>query len=61
MDKNRFARGEFMEFMDRFLKTHPEVVKDQNRGWNIYWNPEIVSKDELGENVEDVLADEMQP
>ncbi len=30
---------EFTAFMDQYLKVHPEVVRDQQRGWNIYWNP----------------------
>lgn len=30
---------EFTEFMDAYLKAHPEVLIDQKRGWNIYWNP----------------------
>lgn len=32
--------SEFTLFMDKYLKEHPEVVKDQQRGWAIYWNPE---------------------
>jgi len=48
MAKNTFARGEFMEFMDEFLDTHPEVVEDQKTGWDIYWNPlKIETPDEL--------------
>lgn len=31
--------SEFTLFMDKYLKDHPEVVKDQQRGWDIYWNP----------------------
>ncbi len=33
--------SEFTEFMDGYLKKHPEVVEDQQRGWNIYWNPKV--------------------
>lgn len=47
MDKNVFKRGEFMDFMDAFLKRHPEVVEDQKRGWDIYWNPRKVDEEEL--------------
>ena len=61
MQRNQFPRGEFMEFIDAYLNAHPEVVEDQKRGWDIYWNPERVHKDELGEPVEDVLAEEMKP
>ncbi|MDD4882171.1 MAG: DUF3460 family protein [Gallionellaceae bacterium] len=39
MKKTDFPRGEFMEFMDQFLSDHPEVVKDQQAGWEIYWHP----------------------
>lgn len=62
MERNRFARGEFMEFIDAFMNAHPEVVEDQKHGWDIYWNPEMAHRDELEEeSVEDVLAEEMQP
>lgn len=37
MEKNYVS--EFTVFMDRYLKEHPEVVKDQQHGWDIYWNP----------------------
>lgn len=39
MMKSGFGRGEFMDFMDKFLQEHPEIVKDQRYGWNIHWNP----------------------
>jgi hypothetical protein len=39
MSRNDFSKGEFMKFMDEFLMAHPEVVKDQQRGWEIYWTP----------------------
>lgn len=62
MQKSSFARGEFMEFMDAYLKAHPEVVEDQKRGWGIHWTPRQSGKDELGdENAEDTLAEEMRP
>jgi hypothetical protein len=48
MERNVFARGEFMNFLDRFLDEHPEVVKDQQRGWDIYWKPQKVNLEELG-------------
>ena len=47
MKRNDFARGEFMDFMDKFLKDHPEVVKDQQYGWDIYWNPRKADFKEL--------------
>jgi hypothetical protein len=33
--------SEFTLFMNQFLEQHPEVVKDQQRGWNFSWRPEI--------------------
>lgn len=27
---------EFMGFMEQFLRDHPEVVEDQQRGWDSY-------------------------
>lgn len=39
MERNNFGKGEFMEFMDKFLDQHPEVVKDQRLGWTRYWDP----------------------
>jgi hypothetical protein len=37
--KNDYDAFEFTTFIERFLKEHPEVVADQQRGWDIYWNP----------------------
>jgi hypothetical protein len=45
MDKHYVS--EFTVFMDEYLKEHPEVVKDQEQGWNIYWNPKRFDLDEL--------------
>jgi len=50
MKKNYVS--EFMVFMNRYLKEHPEVVEDQHRGWNIYWNHEV-DFEELKEAEED--------
>lgn len=30
--------SEFEGFMDRFLKKHPDVIADQERGWYIWWD-----------------------
>lgn len=30
---------EFYRFMQDFLQAHPDVIEDQQRGWDIYWNP----------------------
>ncbi len=57
MERNVFARGEFMSFMDRFMDEHPEVVKDQQRGWEIYWKAQKIDLEELGYQVpESVLV-----
>jgi hypothetical protein len=34
--------SEFTRFMNQYLAQHPEVVKDQQRGWNFGWHPEFV-------------------
>lgn len=30
--------SEFERYMDAFLKRHPDVVVDQERGWYIWWD-----------------------
>lgn len=30
--------SEFEQFMDTFLKEHPEVVQNQRKGWYIFWD-----------------------
>lgn len=30
--------SEFEQFMGKFLGQHPEVVRDQSKGWDIFWN-----------------------
>lgn len=37
---------EFCRFMQDFLQAHPEVVEDQQRGWDIYWNPWMAPRQE---------------
>lgn len=39
MDKGYVS--EFTNFIDDFLKKHPEAVKEQLRGYNFQWYPEI--------------------
>lgn len=29
--------SEFGRFMGKFLEEHPEVVRDQHKGWYIFW------------------------
>jgi hypothetical protein len=31
--------SEFELFINQYLANHPEVVEDQKRGWDRYWNP----------------------
>jgi hypothetical protein len=39
MDKNYVS--EFTVFMNQYLAQHPEVVQDQQRGWDFGWHPEV--------------------
>lgn len=38
--------SEFTGFIDRFMKAHPEVVKDQWTGREIYWDKRVDFADE---------------
>ncbi|HYP67378.1 MAG TPA: DUF3460 family protein [Thiobacillaceae bacterium] len=49
--------SEFTVFMNHYLEEHPEVVEDQQRGWNIYWNHEV-DFEELKEAEEDRVPDD---
>ncbi|MHB9103373.1 MAG: DUF3460 family protein [Sulfuricella sp.] len=33
--------SEFTLFINQYLAEHPEVVEDQKRGRDIYWNPKV--------------------
>jgi len=33
--------SEFTLFINQYLAEHPEVVDDQKRGRDIYWNPTV--------------------
>lgn len=33
--------SEFTDFMNEFLKNHPEEITEQRKGWNIYWNKKV--------------------
>ena len=35
---NREYVSDFSKFMGEFLKRHPDVVEDQQRGWYIWWD-----------------------
>lgn len=34
-------RSEFTNFMDGYLREHPEVVDDQRHGWYIWWDHDV--------------------
>jgi len=38
---DRIYVSEFTQFIDRYLAEHPEVVEDQRRGWEIYWDRNV--------------------
>lgn len=38
--------SEFTQFIDAFLREHPDVVESQHQGWNIFWDHDV-SFDEL--------------
>lgn len=33
--------SEFTRFIEGYLAEHPDVVKDQKTGWNIYWDHKV--------------------
>ncbi len=33
--------SEFTEFIDQFIEQNPEVVKNQRRGWYIFWDHNV--------------------
>ncbi len=33
--------SEYTLFINRYLAEHPEVVEDQKRGWNIWWDRKV--------------------
>lgn len=55
MDKEYVS--EFTGFIDGYLKDHPEVVEDQKRGWDIFWNPKIDPVAQ-GKAQEDIVEDD---
>jgi len=38
---NREYVSEFTGFMNHYLEEHPEEVKEQHRGWRIYWDHKV--------------------
>lgn len=53
MERNSFARGEFMEFLDQFLDEHPDVVEDRKQAWAVCWSPPRSGQGELAEALTD--------
>lgn len=49
--------SEFTEFMDRFLKEHPEVARDQQLGRSLYWDRKVDFKS-LDEAAGDIVPDD---
>jgi hypothetical protein len=49
--------SEFTRFMDGYLAGHPEVVRDQKFGWNIYWDHAVDFR-ALKEAEEDAVPDD---
>ncbi len=33
--------SEFDNFLDQYLQRHPEVQRDQRRGWYIFWDKDV--------------------
>jgi len=38
---NKEYVSEFTAFMNHYLEDHPEVLKEQHRGWRIYWDHKV--------------------
>jgi hypothetical protein len=48
--------SEFEQFMDSFMAGHPEVGRDQRRGWDIWWDHRV-DLDALDKQRADTVAD----
>ena len=46
--------SEFDEFLQRFLRAHPDVVEDRKRGWYTYWDRDV-DFDKLEEQRQDAV------
>ena len=55
MDKSYVS--EFANFMNRYLKNHPEEVEEQMRGYNFFWHTEIDPETSNMAN-EDIVPDD---
>ncbi len=55
---NRDYVSEFTQFIDQYLQQHPEVVQEQQRGWNFGWHTENIDEVALREAEEDRVPDD---
>jgi hypothetical protein len=46
--------SEFEQFLNSYLHRHPEVERDQRRGWDIWWDHRI-DLDELDRQRQDTV------
>lgn len=46
--------SEFTQFMNSFLKQHPEVASDQMYRWHLEWDPKEISSEPREEETERV-------
>jgi hypothetical protein len=51
-DTHSGYKSEFGQFIGKFLQEHPEVVRDQHKGWYIFWDHKV-DFDELKKMQED--------
>lgn len=49
--------SEFTDFMDHYLKDHPEVVQDQGVGRSIYWDKRV-DPETLDQAAKDTVPDD---
>lgn len=49
--------SEYTVFINRYLAEHPEVVEDQKRGWDIWWDKKVDFK-AIKEADEDYVPDD---
>jgi hypothetical protein len=55
---NSLYVSEFTVFINQYLKRHPEVVEQQQRGWNDDWQPHRVDAAALREAAADSVPDD---
>ncbi len=51
--------SEFTLFINQYLAKHPEVIEDQKRGWDRYWNPKA-DQEALKKYQEGSVPDELR-